>query len=130
MDKIVVILTIGYGIGAVAGLFFGVTSTFWLGFFVFWIGGAVATLAVAVAFRIWLGKDRPARDDDSSAKMELMRDAGIPDTPETGRRTLKGAANWGRGQAAQRTAGIDAFDCKQCREDALNSKRSKTTSTY
>jgi hypothetical protein len=125
VDKIVLLLTLGYGVGAMLGLFFGLTQTLWQGLLVFWIGGAVATLVIAVVFKIWLGSGRDIRDGDDSANINFMRDAG-----RARARSLKNAANWGRGHAVKHQGVNDEIQCEQCHHDASYTNQSKKTSIH
>lgn len=127
VDKIVLLLTLGYGVGAMLGLFFGLTQTLWQGLLVFWIGGAVATLVLAVVFKIWLGSGRDIRDGDGSANIKFMRDAGATDPGRARARPLKNAANWGRGHAVKHKGVNDEIQCEQCHHDASYTNRKKTS---
>ena len=113
MDKIVLLLSLGYGVGAMLGLIFGLTQTVWYGLLVFWIGGAVATLIFAVAFKIWIGSGRDIRDGDGSA-IDFSRDARSSDPRKIRARPSKNAANWRKGHAVEHNAVNNNAQCEQC----------------
>ncbi len=94
MDRLVVIIAIGYGIAAVVGSIFAITLPIWQALLVFWIGGAVATIVVAVIFKLWVNMSRNERRRSDEFGNIHTSDVGA-NTPSSPRLSLR--ANSGRG---------------------------------
>lgn len=54
MNRLVATLAFGYGLGSIFGIIVWITESFWHGFLVFWIGGAVATIIFALLLKLWV----------------------------------------------------------------------------
>lgn len=54
VDRLVILLAIGYAFGAVISGVYAINQPIWQGLLIFWLGGAGAALIVALIFKLWV----------------------------------------------------------------------------
>ncbi|MFP7569958.1 hypothetical protein [Marivita sp. S2033] len=101
MDRLIITLATGYGIGAILGVVSAINGTLFSGFLVFWIGGACATLVSAGLLKLLVWNER-STTYRKGLEVQRIRVGGFRSNDETGYASTSVASTEASGHWSER----------------------------